>query len=91
MKEKSLERASPSTAKSEEKTKKLVSQKFYKQIYIFGKKASEKMPTKKLWDHAIGVKVSICAKKEKDISYCNLSQRVRQKRNLVQSLYKRTQ
>ena len=34
------------TAKSEEEAKKLVSQRFHKQIYVFGKKASERMPIK---------------------------------------------
>ena len=35
------------TVKSKEETKKLISQRFYKWIYIFGKKASERMLTKK--------------------------------------------
>ena len=35
-------------AKSKEEAKKLVPQRFYKQIYIFKKKASEKILTKKL-------------------------------------------
>ena len=35
-------------AKSEEKVKKLVSQRFHKWIYIFGKKASERMLTRKV-------------------------------------------
>ena len=34
--------------KSKEKTKKLVPQKFYKQNYVFEKKASERMLTKKI-------------------------------------------
>ena len=34
--------------KSEEEAKKLVSQRFHKQIYVFKKKVSEKMPIKKL-------------------------------------------
>ena len=38
-------------AKSKEEAKKIVSECFHKQIHIFGKKASEKIPTRKLWDH----------------------------------------
>ena len=34
--------------KSKEEAKKLVSQRFYKQVYVFGKKASERILTKKL-------------------------------------------
>ena len=44
------------TAKSKEEAKKLVLQRFYKWIYVFGKKASERIPTKKLCDHTIEVK-----------------------------------
>ena len=51
--------------KSEEKAKKLVSQKFHKQIYIFRKKASERMLTKKLWDHIIKVKKRFMLRKKK--------------------------
>ena len=36
------------TAKSKEETKKLVSQRFYKWIHVFEKKASKRMLTKKL-------------------------------------------
>ena len=35
-------------ANSEKEAKKLISLKFYKQIYIFWKKASERTPTKKI-------------------------------------------
>ena len=35
-------------AKSKEEAKKLVSQRFHKWLHIFGKKASERMLTKKL-------------------------------------------
>ena len=37
----------------EEEVKKLVSEKFHEWIKIFGKKQSERMLTKKIWDHAI--------------------------------------
>ena len=52
-------------AKSKEEAKKLVPQIFYKWIYVFGKKASKKMPTKKLWDYAIRVKKGFVPRKEK--------------------------
>ena len=42
--------------KSEEKAKKLVPQRFYKQIHVFKKKASERMLIKKVWDHVIETK-----------------------------------
>jgi len=42
--------------KSEEKAKKLVPERFHKWIKVFGKKQSERMPTRKLWDHTIDVK-----------------------------------
>ena len=51
--------------KSEEEKKKLLLQKFYKWIYIFGKKASERMLTKKMWDHAIEVKKIFVPSKRK--------------------------
>ena len=43
-------------AKSEAEAKKLVLEKFHEWIKVFGKKQSERMPTRKLWDHAIDVK-----------------------------------
>ena len=43
-------------AKSEKETKKLVPEKFYKWIYIFGKKTSEQILLRKLWDHTIETK-----------------------------------
>jgi len=52
-------------AKSKEKTKKLVPQRFHKWIYIFGKKASEKMLMKKVWDHAIELNEEFVLRKEK--------------------------
>ena len=51
--------------KSEEKAKKLVSQRFYKQIYIFKKKTSERMAIKKVWDYAIELKKKFISRKEK--------------------------
>jgi len=34
----------------------LVPERFHKWIKVFGKKQSERMSTRKLWDHAIDVK-----------------------------------
>ena len=36
-------------AKSEKEVRKLVLKRFYKWIYVFGKKTSERMPTKNYW------------------------------------------
>ena len=43
-------------AKSEAEAKKLVPEKFHEWIKVFGKKQSERMPMRKVWDHAIDVK-----------------------------------
>jgi len=42
-----------------------VLEKFHKWIKVFGKKQSERMPTRKLWDHAIEVKKGFVPKKGK--------------------------
>ena len=52
-------------AKSEVEAKKLVPKKFHKWIKVFGKKQSERMPTRKLWDHAIDVREGFMPRKEK--------------------------
>ena len=52
-------------AKSEAEAKKLVPEKFHKWIKVFGKKQSERMPTRKVWDHAIDVKEGFVLRKEK--------------------------
>ena len=52
-------------AKSEEETKRLVSEHFHKQIYMFGKKQSERMPIRKVWDHTIEIKERFVLRKEK--------------------------
>ena len=44
------------TAKSEAEAKKLMPEKFHRWIKVFGKKQSERMLTRKLWDHVIDVK-----------------------------------
>ena len=52
-------------AKSEEEAKKLVLERFHKWIKVFRKKQSERMPTRKLWDHVIDVKEGFMPRKEK--------------------------
>ena len=52
-------------AKSEVEAKKLVLEKFHEWIKVFGKKQSERMPTRKLWDHAIDVKEGFVPRKGK--------------------------
>ena len=52
-------------AKSEVEAKKLVPKRFHKWIKVFGKKQSERMPTRKLWDHAIDVKEGFVPRKGK--------------------------
>ena len=47
------------------KTKKLVPEKFHKWIKIFGRKQSERMPMRKVWDHAIKVKKGFVPRKGK--------------------------
>ena len=51
--------------KSEEEAKKLVPQRFHTQIYVFRKKASKRIPTKKLWNYAIEVKEEFMLRKKK--------------------------
>jgi len=50
---------------SEEETKRLVPERFHKWIHVFGKKASERMPTRKLWDYAIDIKEEFVPRKGK--------------------------
>ena len=52
-------------AKLEAEAKKLVPERFHKWIHIFSKKASEWMPTRKLWNHAIDTKEWFVLRKEK--------------------------
>jgi len=51
--------------KSEAETKKLVPEKFHKWIKVFRKKQSERMPMRKVWDHAIDVKEGFVPRKGK--------------------------
>jgi len=52
-------------AKSEMEAKKLVPEKFHKWIKVFGKKQSERIPTRKVWDHAIDMKEGFVPRKGK--------------------------
>jgi len=52
-------------AKSEMEAKNLVPEKFHKWIKVFGKKQSERMLTKKVWNHAIDVKKEFVPRKRK--------------------------
>ena len=47
------------------KAKKLVSLRFHNQVYVFGKKASEKILAKKVWDYVVKVKKRFMLRKEK--------------------------
>ena len=52
-------------ARSEAEVKKLVPEKFHKWIKVFGKKKSERMLSRKLWDHAIDIKEGFVLRKGK--------------------------
>ena len=52
-------------AKLEAEAKKLVPERFHRWIKVFGKKQSERMPTRKLWDHVIDVKEEFMPRKGK--------------------------
>ena len=52
-------------ARSEVEAKKLVPERFYEWIKVFGKKQLERMLTRKVWDHAIDVKEGFVLKKGK--------------------------
>jgi len=41
----------------------LVLERFHKWIHVFGKKTSERMPMRKLWDHAIDMKEGFVLRK----------------------------
>ena len=43
----------------------MVPEKFHKWIYVFSKKTSEQMPTRKLWDHMIDMKEEFVPRKGK--------------------------
>ena len=52
-------------AKSEAEAKKMVPEKFHKWIKVFGKKQSERIPTRKMWDHVVDVKERFVLRKGK--------------------------
>ena len=43
----------------------MVSKQFHKYLKVFEKKDSERMPTRKAWDHAIDLREGFVPKKEK--------------------------
>ena len=49
----------------EKEAKKLVPKEFHQWIKVFGKKQSESMPTRKIWDHAIEMKERFVPRKGK--------------------------
>ena len=51
--------------KSEKEARKLVLKRFYKWIHIFGKKASKKIPPRKLCNYVIGMKEGFVLRKKK--------------------------
>ena len=51
--------------KSEVEVKKMVSKRFHPWIKVFRKKQSERMLTRKVWDHAIEVKEGFVPRKRK--------------------------
>ena len=52
-------------AKSEEEARKLVPECFHRWIHVFGKKQSEKMSIRKIWDYAIEIKEGFVPRKGK--------------------------
>ena len=52
-------------ARSKKKAEKLVLENFHRWIKVFGKKQSERMPTRKLWDHTIDIKEGFILRKGK--------------------------
>jgi len=53
------------TARLEEETKRMVLEKFHPWIKVFRKKQSERIPTRKVWDHIIDMKEEFVPRKEK--------------------------
>ena len=64
-KEQEIQDDDEEAAKYKEKTKQLVLERFHMQIYILGKKTSERMLTRKLWDYAIDTKEGFVPRKGK--------------------------
>ena len=52
-------------AKSEAEVKKIVPKKFHLWVKVFRKKQSERMLTRKMWDHTIEVKEGFVPRKKK--------------------------
>jgi len=49
----------------EAEARKLVPERFHKWIYVISRKTSERMPTRKLWDHIIDMKEEFVPRKRK--------------------------
>jgi len=65
-----------------EKVKETMPQKFHKWLKVFGKAESERMLTRKLWDHAINLKEDFIPKKE--ITYLMSRQEKEEVREFVE-------
>jgi len=52
-------------AKSEAEAKKIVPEQYHQWIKVFRKKQSERMPVRKVWDHAIDIKEGFVLRKGK--------------------------
>jgi len=52
-------------AKLKEEARKLMPEKFHQWIKVFEKKQSERMPTRKVWDHVIEIKEGFVPRKGK--------------------------
>jgi len=55
------------------KVKEIVPQKFHKWLKVFGKVESERMLTRKPWDHTINLKEDFVPKKERIYLMCQTS------------------
>ena len=53
------------TARLEEEAKRIVLEKFHPWIKVFWKKQSERIPTRKVWDHMIDMKEGFVPRKGK--------------------------
>jgi len=69
-------------ARSKEEVRKLVPKKFHQWIKVFSKKQSERMLTRKVWDHAIEVKEGFVLRKGK--VYLLLREKRKEVREFIQ-------
>jgi len=59
--------------------KEMVPRQFHKYLKVFEKKESERMPTRKTWDHAIDFREEFVLKKEKIYSLSRIERKKVQK------------